>query len=97
MTVYVMAHVHITDREGFGEYAQRFGATLAPFGGRVIVVADDPDVLEGEWPAGRTVVLAFDDAATARAWWESEAYQEISALRRAASTSAMMVAPGWEP
>lgn len=91
MTAYVMAHVQINDPEGFEKYTSVFGPTMTPFGGKVLVAEDDIDVLEGDWPPGRTVMLEFETREQAQAWFDSDAYQEISEFRRAATVSTLAI------
>ena len=95
MAVYVLAQVKIQDAAGFAAYAAAFGPTIGPFEGRVLAVDDDPDVLDGEWPEGRSVVIEFPSHEQARAWYDSEPYQAASELRRAASISTMAVVAGY--
>lgn len=96
MSSYVYAQVEIVDREGFRGYTALFAPTLQPFAGRVLAVSDAPDVLEGPWPDGRSVLLEFPTAEKARAWYESDGYQEISVIRRKNSTASMVVLPGFD-
>ena len=95
MPAYFIAQVHVTDAEGFREYERGFFPTLKPFGGKMLIADDAPDVLEGDWPDGRTVVIEFETAEQATAWHASDAYQEISEIRRANSESAMAILSGF--
>jgi uncharacterized protein (DUF1330 family) len=93
---YFFAQVQITDPEGFDEYSRAFSPTLKPFGGRVLAADDGPTQLEGEWPAGRTVLLEFESTEQAQAWYDSDAYQAISHIRRANSTSTIAIVKGYD-
>ena len=74
------------------EYLTRIDATLEPFGGRFLVHGARAEVVEGPWQ-GHLVVIGFPDAAGARAWYSSAAYQEIVGLRTGSSTGwAVLVA-----
>jgi uncharacterized protein (DUF1330 family) len=75
------------------EYLQRIDDTLAPFGGRFIVHGGEVEVLEGSWP-GHLIVIEFPDRARASAWYRSDAYQEIVALRTDNSDSDVVIADG---
>lgn len=92
MTTFVMAHVDITDADAFGTYTSQFAPTLQPFEGSVVLVSDSPEVLEGEWPPGRTVVLSFPTQEQARDWYNSDEYQRISQFRRASSNGSLVLA-----
>ena len=73
------------------EYLERIDATLEPFGGRFLIHGGTHHVVEGDDP-GALVVIGFDDLDTARAWYDSDAYQQIVGLRTAnADGSAFLV------
>ena len=60
--------------------------------GELLVVSEDPTVVEGEWPYTRTVLIRFPSAEAARAWYESPEYQDIAQHRfRGAKTNAVVV------
>ena len=75
------------------EYLQRIDDTLAPFGGRFIVHGGEVEVLEGSWP-GHLIVIEFPDRGRASAWYSSDAYQEIVALRTDNSDSDVVMVDG---
>ncbi|MGW8986022.1 DUF1330 domain-containing protein [Streptomyces parvus] len=81
MTAYGFAHLrkrrHHPD---ILEYLNRIQATLDPFHGRFVVHGPPAEVVEGTWP-GSMVLIEFPDLQTARAWYDSPAYQDIKRLR----------------
>lgn len=91
MTAYLLAQVQITDCDGFRAYTSAFAPTLVPYGGKVLAADDNAQPVEGTWPAGRVVIIEFDTAEAAHDWYQSDAYQQISAIRRAHSDTAMVV------
>jgi uncharacterized protein (DUF1330 family) len=94
MPAYAVAHMRqVTMGQPIVEYLERIDATLAPFGGRFIVHGGDVEVLEGSWP-GALIVIEFPDRDRVRAWYESQAYREIIALRTDNSQSDVIVAEG---
>jgi len=94
MTAYAVAHMRqVTMGSPIVEYLERIDATLAPFGGRFLVHGGDVEVLEGRWP-GALIVIEFPDHGQVRAWYDSEAYREIVALRTGNSQSDVVVAGG---
>jgi uncharacterized protein (DUF1330 family) len=94
MTAYAVAHMRqVTMGPPIVEYLERIDATLAPFGGRFLVHGGDVEVLEGGWP-GALIVIEFPDRGQVRAWYDSEAYREIVALRTGNSQSDVIVAEG---
>ena len=96
MPAYFVAQVKITDADAFREYERGFFPTVKPFGGRMLIADNAPLLLEGEWPEGRTVVIEFESAEQAKAWYDSDAYQSISEIRRAHSESTMAILKGFE-
>lgn len=75
------------------EYLERIDASLEPFGGRFAIHGGDPEYLEGERP-GDLIVIEFPDRATARAWYESDAYQALVPLRAENSSGTIMLLEG---
>lgn len=94
MAAYLLAQVQINDVDGFGDYTSKFAPTLAPFGGMVLAADDAATPVEGTWPAGRVVIIEFATTEMAQAWYESDAYQEISSIRRAHSDASMVIVSG---
>ena len=56
------------------------------------MVDQQPQVLEGNWHGNQTVILEFESVEAARAWYDSDVYQEAKLLRQAAAdTNAVIV------
>jgi uncharacterized protein (DUF1330 family) len=85
----------IHDPAGMAEYEAASTAALLEFGGRVLVVDADVEVLEGAWPGTRTVIVEFASVATARAWYDSPAYRAAQPLRRAAAECNVVLVSGF--
>ncbi len=66
MSALVLAQVTIKDREAYAAYEAGFLAILNDHQGQIVSVDESPDVLEGDWPCTRTVVLKFESKAMAR-------------------------------
>lgn len=97
MAAYIMVQLTINDPEKFQTYAAQVPATIEKFGGRYMIRGGEYEVLEGEWPQRRHVVLEFPDKATARAWYDSEDYAPLKALRFAASDGNAILIEGYDP
>jgi uncharacterized protein (DUF1330 family) len=94
MTAYALAHVHAVEFcDDIADYLRRIDATLDPFGGRFIVHGGNPDAVEGSWGPD-VIVIEFPDRASARAWYDSPAYQEILPLRTRHMTADVILASG---
>ncbi len=94
MTAYVLAEVDIRDPEAYRAYAAVVPATITLYGGRFLVRGTDAEVLEGNWPARRRVIIEFPSAEAARAWWDSPEYAGPKGLRRAASEGRLVLLEG---
>ena len=96
MTCYLLAHVEVVDPTAYRVYASAVIEQLSAVGGRVLA-AGPVDGLEGPAMSNHNVILEFADEATARSWYESDAYQAIVPLRQAASASSHRCgSPGWD-
>lgn len=91
MIAYVVALVTIKDRGKYAAYEERFRDVLTPFGGEILAVEDAARVVEGQWPAPRTVILSFPSEDAAKRWYDSEAYQELVQLRADAAEAAIAI------
>lgn len=55
---------------------------------------DDAEFIEGSWDSQRVVVLAFEDKASFRAWYDSAEYQAIIGDRLAGAHGPVVPARG---
>lgn len=94
MTAYIVVDVVVKDPVRYDGYRKRVMATLEPYGGKFLVRGGKVETLEGTWKPQRLVVIEFPDAATARAWWNSEAYAEPKVIRQSASHAEMILVEG---
>ncbi|MGW3984442.1 DUF1330 domain-containing protein [Streptomyces mirabilis] len=75
MTAYLVAEVVTHDPILAQEYKTIARQAVAEFGGRYLVVNDPPEVLEGRTDdEARLVILAFENAERARAFYHSDTY-----------------------
>lgn len=63
------------------EYAGPTAESMKPYGGKLLAVDTKPDVKEGDWPAGRTIIYEFPDMESATGWYHSEEYAPLLKLR----------------
>lgn len=94
MTAYVIYQGNVLDEERYEEYKRQVSPNIAAAGGRYVVRGGDATALEGELPAGRTVVLAFPTRQAALDWYRSEEYTEIRKLRDGAAEAILYVVDG---
>ena len=96
MPAYVIYQGEILDPARYDEYKVHGAESIFAAGGRYVVRGGDVDVLEGEAPAGRTVVLEFPTRQAALDWYYGERYTEARKLREGAAIARMYVIDGAE-
>jgi uncharacterized protein (DUF1330 family) len=91
---WAVGHVSVKDADKWRRYREQVPATIAPFGGTVLLRGRVTDVLDGTHPHTDTVVLAFPDVESARRWHASSAYQALIPLRREAADVDLVIVGG---
>jgi uncharacterized protein (DUF1330 family) len=94
MAAYVIADVDVTNPTGYEPYRPLAAASIARFGGRFVVRGGAAELLEGTPAPGRTVVIEFPDADTAKRWYFSDEYQQALKIRQANSTARVILVEG---
>ena len=94
MVAYVIYQAEVTDPEPYALYREKSAPAVLDAGGEFIVRGGDVDVLEGDPPLGRTVIVKFDSMESARKWYDSQAYTEARALREGAANANMYIVDG---
>jgi uncharacterized protein (DUF1330 family) len=78
----------------FSEYRKAVPATLEAFGGKFIVRGGHLQLLEGEWPHPRLVIIEFPSREAAEGWYRSPGYQSIIGLRLSSSVGNLVIVEG---
>ena len=94
MAAYIFGEIEIVNAEGYREYTTQVPATIAKYGGRFLVRGGPAEVLEGEWPVRRRVLLEFSSMEVAKRWWDSPEYEKPKALRQAHSKGRLILMDG---
>jgi uncharacterized protein (DUF1330 family) len=89
-----MALIDIHDPQRYEQYLAGFDEVFDKYNGKVIAVEDNPRILEGNWPAGRTVVIKFSDDSELRKWYDSNEYQTLAKRRKEASIANIAIITG---
>ena len=95
MTTYLLGQVRIKDPEVYQKYTSGFLAVLAKHDGKLLVVDDAPEMLEGKVTGERIVILQFADRTAAQRWWESPEYRGMVKYRHAATDSQVLMVRGF--
>ena len=94
MTVYVVAQLRFKDRAAYDRYQAAFAGVFRQFEGRLLAADESPQMLEGDRPCDKLVLMSFPDEQACRAWSDSEAYQRIAEDRRAGADAVVMLVAG---
>ena len=96
MSAYVIYQGDILDQRRYDEYKVKAAASIIAAGCKYVVRGGDVEVLEGEPPSGRTVVLEFPTRQAAIDWYCGDTYTEIRKIREGAAIARMYVVDGFE-
>ena len=94
MPGYVLAEIEITHPDGYREYTTMVPATIQKYGGRFLVRGGKSQVLEGDWPQRRRVIIEFPSYEQALKWFDSPEYEKPKALRQANSNGRLLLLEG---
>ena len=95
MPAYIIAHLKITNPQGFEAYREAVPAVVAAHGGHYLVRGGAVETLEGDWSVPRLIILEFPDKAAAQGFYHSADYQKILPLRLDNSEGAVVIAEGF--
>jgi len=85
MSCFFIARILIKDAEKYQQYLDGFDDVFSKYNGDVVLVDEEPVVLEGDWKHTRLVMIRFPDEAEARRWYFSPEYQQLKQFRQTAS------------
>ena len=97
MAAYVIYQGVVTDPERYERYKAQAAPSIEAAGGRYLVRGGAVEVMEGDAPAGRVVVLEFPTMQAAVDWYHGVGYSAARALREGAAEAQMFVVDGVEP
>ena len=81
---FLFDNLEVRDPEKLAQYVHEVAPVVGRFGGRYRAVGGKVTVVEGSWSPHHPVLIEFDDAVAARAWYDSEDYRPLKALRQKA-------------
>lgn len=94
MTAYAVAVIRETRfNDEVVEYLRGIDETLVPFSGKYVIHGGPYQPLEGSW-SGDLVVIEFPSMDNAQAWYQSDAYSAIRALRMDNTEGDVVLVPG---
>ena len=95
MSSYFLAQINIHDSDEYSRYLEGFDRVFEKYNGTVLAVDNEVQVLEGEWPYGRTVLIQFPSKKELLDWYNSPEYQELARHRQNASSANIALIRGW--
>ena len=84
----------VEDPELYAKYRASVSRNLDAGGGRYLVRGGPIEILEGDWRPNRIVVVRFDSADKARAWWNSSEYAQLKKMRQRSTRTNMILVEG---
>lgn len=96
MKAYVIYLGDILDVARYELYKENVAPNIAAAGGKYLVRGGETELLEGQLPASRTVILEFPSRQAALAWYHGEEYAHIKKLRDGAAQASIYVVDGLE-
>ena len=94
MKAFVIAAETPKGESMFSEYRKVVPATLEAFGGKFVVRGGYLELLEGEWPYARLVIIEFPSREAAEGWYRSPEYQKIIGLRLSSAATNLIIVEG---
>ena len=92
---YWIAHVDVSDPEGYKEYQAANAVAFAKYGARFLVRAGSSETVEGQLRS-RHVVIEFPDYASALACYRSPEYTAAIAKRKGRGLVDLAVVEGYD-
>jgi len=89
----ILAIRSVTDAANYKTVTEKAPAVVAAAGGHLIVATNAITSLDGK-PPQRFVLIGFDSAAKAHAWYDSPAMKEINAMRIKSTDSLSFIVEG---
>ena len=86
MAAFFIAQYVVNDPSLYQEYAAGAGPTLAAHGGELVAFDVAAKTMEGNPPGPQTVIIKFESAEKAKAWYNSDAYQAVVGKRLSATS-----------
>lgn len=93
---YIIGMVTVKDGEAYKPYMEATIKLVVEYGGRYLVRGGDKNVVEGEAPFERMVVIEFDSIEKAQAFYDDPRYVEVRKIRTDNSDGVLMQVVGYD-
>ena len=88
---YLVAQISIHDRDIYTKYSEGFYDVFNKYNGEIVLVDEEPSLIEGSWEHTRMVIIRFPDDTEFYRWYNSPGYQKLAELRWKASDSNLVL------
>ncbi len=75
-------------------YLQKVKSVVEKFGGEYLVRGGEMNIIEGDWPNERNIVIKFPSREKAMEWYNSEEYKPIRQIRHDNAVSNSVIVDG---
>ena len=91
---YLLGQITINDKDQYRKYNSKIGAIIEEYGGKYLVKGGFRVVKEGYPSWQRDVLVEFKDIETAKLFFSSKKFKDISKFRKAGSSGFLILVNG---
>ncbi|MAV82340.1 MAG: D-fructose-6-phosphate amidotransferase [Pelagibacteraceae bacterium] len=92
---YILLSINIEDPHKFQEYPQLSQSIISKYGGKYLFRGGKMNVIEGDWPWERNVLVEFENVEKAKEFYNSIEYQEALKIRQNSAKSKAIIIEGY--
>ena len=81
MKGYLIAQINVKNLDNYQEYLKNVTPIAQQFGAEYIIRAGKFEIMEGQWPYSRNVVIKFPSYEKAKEFYNSKEYAPIKKIR----------------
>ena len=94
MSAYLLANITVNNPENYKEYVSKVKSVVEKFGGEYLVRGGEMNIIEGDWPNERNIVIKFPSREKAMELYNSEEYKPIRQIRHDNAVSNSVIVDG---
>ena len=94
MSGYAIFKLNVNNPENYKEYVSKVKSVVEKFGGEYLVRGGEMNIIEGDWPNERNIVIKFPSREKAMEWYNSEEYKPIRQIRHDNAVSNSIIVEG---
>ena len=94
MSAYLLANITVNNPENYKEYVSKVKSVVEKFGGEYLVRGGEMNIIEGDWPNERNIVIKFPSREKAMEGYNSEEYKPIRQIRHDNAVSNSVIVDG---